>query len=72
MEGDSYQAPDTPKKVHKPLDKDQVDYVLQFIHQEIHPLEDTNLSKALPWLCCCVKNCGKKAEVKEGTDEALL
>lgn len=30
-----------------------MDYVLDMIHEDIHPIADTSLKKAYPWLCYC-------------------
>jgi hypothetical protein len=41
------------------------------MEEEIHPIADTPLYKALPWLCCCTKKCSKNHS-KTGENEALL
>jgi hypothetical protein len=35
------------------LGKESVDYVINMIHEDIHPISDTSLKKAFPLLCCC-------------------
>jgi hypothetical protein len=34
------------------LNKEQVDYVLRMIDEDIHPIQGSPLYKVFPWLCC--------------------
>jgi hypothetical protein len=75
---EDFKKSEKPEDKFKPLNKESVDYVIDMINEDIHPIDDTSLKKAFPWLCFCwicdwPKSRSTQAESNaNGNQDALL